>query len=319
MTWMNDRKRTTTLLAFGLAASLSLTACGEDDDPADSNVDPDRGSNTSSTFDVELSGDGASTNYSGSLANDETSDESWGASIAGGVITILMQDASGVAISAVIDTAQNTYATGDFSVAAPPEGTFVTLLDPLAGQALNSHGQGTIKLTSCPTAMGDKVVGSFQSVSLEDENEGPNRTLTGNFDVAVYAMSGTLNCPPADDTNDNSDDDPDDSDDQPNACQGYEYCENSDGACCPYAQCMATCSFNCVMEDAECAGGLNPAACNACTLGCLDSCGVDQACRDAATALTSCEEDAGCDTLDDEDEAASCTESACCSELQTAY
>ncbi|TXD34288.1 hypothetical protein FRC98_19040 [Lujinxingia vulgaris] len=313
---MNGITPPSSLLALGLAASLSLAACGEDSDPTDS--DPREGTPSTSSFEVEFSNGGTSQTYSGSINSDETSEESWGASIAGGVITILMQDGSGVAINAVIDTAQNTYATGDFALSEPPEGTFVTLLDPLGGDTFNTLDEGTVKLTSCPKAIGDKVVGSFNNVVLYSEMDESSRTLSGNFDVPVYAMSGSLNCPPADEP-DNDDEQPDDNDDQPNACQGYEYCESGDGVCCPYAECMATCSFNCVMEDEECAGGLNPAACDSCTLDYLDSCGVDQACRDAAAALTTCEEDAGCSELEDEDAATSCTESNCCSELQAAY
>ncbi|TXC74521.1 hypothetical protein FRC91_15525 [Bradymonadales bacterium TMQ1] len=230
-----------------------------------------------------------------------------------------MQDGSGVAISAVIDTSQNTYATGDFTVSAPLECTFVTLLDPLGGDSFAPLDDGVITLTSCPKAIGDKVVGSFKNAVLQSDMNESSRTLSGNFDVAVYAMTGSLNCPPADEPDDNDNGQPDDDDDQPNACQGYEFCESGDGACCPYAECLATCGFNCVMNDDECAGGLNPVACNICTLGCLERCGVDQACRDAATALTSCEDDAGCIEIADEDAATSCTESHCCAEFQAAY
>ncbi|RAL22418.1 hypothetical protein DL240_11260 [Lujinxingia litoralis] len=105
----------------------------------------------------------------------------------------------------------------------------------------------------------------------------------------------------------------------PPACQGYEFCESDDGVCRPYAECLTTCSFNCVISDDGCSGGLNPTACNIRPLGCLDSRGVDQACHNAATALASCEEDAGCSEIADDDAANSCTESSCCTELQAVY
>ncbi|RDV36469.1 hypothetical protein DV096_18630 [Bradymonadaceae bacterium TMQ3] len=95
---MNGITTPLSLLALGLTASLSLAAaCGQDSDSTDTEPDPREGAPSASSFEVHVTDGDTSQTYGGSINNDQTSQKSWGASIASGVITILMQDGSGVA------------------------------------------------------------------------------------------------------------------------------------------------------------------------------------------------------------------------------
>lgn len=316
----------TRLLATILILLLSLfstLACGENGGSGGGDGDGDTqevvGDEEESSFNVSIEDEsGDSTSATGKQSNEDVSEDSWGASLNSGMLMINLVTGAGISITANLETSESNTAPGTFTVQAPPEGTHVVLLDVLQGAAFSSQSTGSITLQNCPKAIGDKVVGSFNNIVLVDDmGAGGTRTLNGNFDVMVYAVAGGgLFCEETPEPGDGGDGDTE----TPIGGQcGWEYCRD-DGACCPYAECMNTCDFNCLFNDSDCAMGTNPLACDACIESCyFDTCGISDQCVNAAVDLGICEDTHGCDEFDDDNEAEACMQNFCCDDLKATY
>ncbi|MFU8804299.1 MAG: hypothetical protein ACNA8W_10855, partial [Bradymonadaceae bacterium] len=273
------------------------------------------GDSDKSSFDVTIEGDGQSEKATNEQPNEAASQDTWGATIADGQLFITLLSETGTALSVIVETTEALMAPGSFPVSAPPEGTQVTLLDPVAGTAFASETTGSIRLDSCPKAVGEKAVGAFENVVLEDDFSEATRTLSGTFDVLVYHKSGDLNCKPPASTNNTN---PDPANNPPGGtCDDFEYCDGG-GVCCPYAECMGSCNFACVFQDPACASG-DVEACAVCFEGCFDECNVSQACRGALVTLDACGETHSCDAHEDEDDEEACMLDNCCDEAKAAW
>lgn len=318
------------LTLFCLCSLVGLSACG--DEPTNENNGNNQQNNQKnntqnnqtkdeSSFKVESKKDGMTdAKVEGKVDNDKASKENSGASITGTVLTLYLVAPNGTTIQAVVETSDAAQAPGQFTVTAPPDGTFVTWLAPVNGQILNSTG-GTIELTSCPKAVGDQVTGQFKNVILKSEFDDSERTVTGEFDMVVYAKAGDLKCKPVDNTNNQTKNNSSNNSNNANMCTDYEVCDASMGSCCPYAQCMTTCQLRCFQTDPACNDPFSPdpVKCAQCFNGCLDECNVSQACRTDYTALASCEEKAQCDRFGDEDAYDTCVKGSCCEEAKKAF
>lgn len=304
------------------------TACTEDagDSDASSNNtanaqqnaatnNADEGASDKTSFEVESTDESGEKEVSkNEIPDDQAGQETSGAAIVGDLLHLYLVAPNGSTINAIIETSESNTAPGSFAIAAPPEGSHVTWLDPINGGTFESQS-GTITLDDCPTAAGDKVSGKFNSVTVTSPFDGSTRTLDGAFDLAVYVANGALFC--ASSNNSKNNDTSNSSANNAPMCQA-DYCEDG-GVCCPYTQCIFSCELRCVTQDPACTNPLDPdpIACAACMEGCLDECNVSQECRTAYQALSTCDQQAGCDELPEEQSEA-CTEENCCSELNAA-
>lgn len=304
MKWMNW---SVLVLVLGL-----LAACGDDsssksgDTGNSEQADNNGGSSTSTSFDVKV----GETPYKREVPNSDAKQETAAAMISGNTVTLYMVSSEGVAMTAVIETTEQSTAPGTFAVNPPPEGTFVQITDAIAGDSLESIS-GSIKLSSCPGSVGEKVVGEFLNVQLEGL-AGGSKTMTGAFDLAVVAKTGDLFCAAASTNNTTNNTPPKNSG---GTCDA-DMCEG-DGVCCPYLPCLTQCQFDCFTTP-ECFGS-DVEACAQCSAACAGSCDVSTECRGKLTDLNTCEEDNQCDALGDEDAYQACTTGNCCSELKAAY
>lgn len=297
-----------------LACGLSLSACGDDSTSKNSsgnnqstaNNSTTTGSTTRTTVDVKIGDD----EIKRDIPNDQASDQIASAVIAENILTLTMLSETGVSLSAVIETLPTKVAPGSFGVNAPPNGSHITVLDPLAGGGWES-ASGTIELKSCPKAVGQKVVGEFKNVNLAAINGGESRSLSGTFDIVVVLKQGDLNCKVEDVVTNNS---TSNNNSTPDQCSADE-CEEG-GICCEYLPCLGTCQFNCF---ASCATG-DIAACAQCNAACFDECNVSNECVAAFEDLNSCEEANSCDPFDENEERyESCVRGSCCDEINAAY
>ena len=309
-----------------ISCIAGLAACSDDASspqqdapkPADPNKPADPTPANTSRFEVEArDSQGASTKAEREIDNSQASQENSGAAIVDSKVMLYLVAPNGTTVSAIITTSPQAQAPGTFRVGQPPEAdTHVTWLAPLTGSALSSRG-GQIKLTSCPKAVGEKLVGTFEGVTLQSDLGQGDQTLSGSFSVVVYAKNGELSCAPEPKPNDPKPNDPKPTD--PNSCD-VDYCQDG-GTCCPYVQCIASCELRCLTQDPACINPLSPdpVACAQCVLGCPSQCGASDACKSAHSALVACMDRAGCSELEDEDASDACAESSCCAQLQAFY
>ena len=337
--------RTFTPALLALIAPLMFVACSDDagSNDANGNAATNKAANNMSsnnnqggetdktTFDVEAKDNtsGMTTREENEIEDKNASQANSGASIAGSILSIYLVAPSGSTISAVVETTEELRAPGSFTVTVPPDATFVTWLNPLAGQTLESSS-GTITLENCPKVAGDKIKGSFDNVQLVNLFDDSTQTLNGSFDIALYAVSGSLFCTEAPVTNEDMGGGMNDRDmgggmnDRDmgggQTCDAT-ICDDPNSNCCPYAQCMATCEFNCLTQDPACSDPFNadPVKCGQCLEACLDSCNVSQECRSAYVELSTCESNAGCDEASDEDAELECSKQNCCAELKATF
>lgn len=310
-----------------LSSLLVFSACSDDSGSTNSNNastnnasenNNTQGSEEKTSFDVEVKDEasGMTTKEENEIDNKDASQATSGAAIAGPVLSIYLVAPSGSTITATVETTESVRAPGSFSVSEPPEGTFVNWLAPASGQVYNSS-TGSITLNGCPKAMGDKVTGSFVNVELVSEVDGSTQIINGDFDVALYAVSGALLCDEGSSGNNTTT--PDENNNSGGTCDA-DICEDG-GTCCPYAQCIFNCEVQCITQDPACNNPLtaDPVKCAECGNACLDSCNVSDECRTEINALATCEANAGCDDIDDEDESTACSEANCCAELKATW
>lgn len=291
--------------------SIGITGCGGDSSNGGSGSDESAsGDPQNSSFDVAVeSNDGQTEDISGEQPNEQTSENSWGAVIAQDILQMTFTSNDGRSLVAHVKTSESSPAPGVFTTTQPPEGTFVTLTLVTAGEVYDSGSNGSIKLDSCPTAVGDKVVGSFQDIELTNVQGTRTRTLSGDFDVAVYAKNGDLFC-----EKDTDKEEPTDG----GVCEEADDCGEG-GVCCPYAQCIAQCQLNCLTQDSGCNFGANPSACYDCEEGCLDQCDVSAECRTEYLALSSCSEQNSCIEAEGENGTEQCLKGNCCDQYKAAF
>lgn len=293
------------------AMGLAFAACGEDTSKGggggggggnntENNATPDR-----TTVDLEFGGSAIERD----IPNDQASNESAAAVIGPSTVTLTILSETGVAISAVVETSAQNTAPGTFAAGAPPENSYVSVSDPLAGGAWES-ASGSIVLTNCPKAVGEKVNGRFEGVQLSALNGGESKELSGSFSVVVLTKSGDLDCAAEPEPTNNPNNPV--SSNNPDQCQADECADG--GVCCPFIPCLSQCQLNCF---SDCATG-DVQACAACNDGCFDSCDVSTECVSAIQDLNQCEEDNQCDAFGDEDEYDACVKGSCCSELNAA-
>ena len=91
-----------------------------------------------------------------------------------------------------------------------------------------------------------------------------------------------------------------------------------DGVCCQFVDCVTQCEYDCLNQDAQCDGGANESACNACAQDCRDSCNVSQECRTALDELDACSQNNGCQDSAGGAGDEQCLEENCCAELEAA-
>ena len=295
------------------AMGLAFAACGDDTSKGggggggggnntENNATPDR-----TSVDLNFGGEAIERD----IPNDQASNESAAAVIGPSTLTLTIVSEMGVAISAVVETSAQNTAPGTFAVGAPPENSYVSVSDPLAGSAWES-ASGNIVLTSCPKAVGEKINGRFEGVQLAPLNGGDAKELSGSFSVVVLTKSGDLDCAAEPEPSNNSNN-PVNNPNNPNQCQ-VSICED-EGICCPYIECMSQCELECF---SDCAAG-NIQACAACNDSCYDSCGVSDACASAIQVVNACEETNQCDPFGDEDAYDACLQENCCSEIDAAF
>jgi hypothetical protein len=319
---MTSKIMFTTLLT---TCSVILSACGEDVSEKPSNADPSEPANASAgstlgdgsgdpettRFDVEIGEGGVKTPIQGEIQNQAASKESSGAAIAGSAVEIFLVSGQTL-ISATVETSEAKTAPGSFAISAPPDGSHVTFFDPVNGTILESL-EGTIVLQSCPTKVGEKVVGKFSDVKLASNFGNATKTLEGTFDLRVFAKAGDLFCRPPKSPEANAEPEEREPDEQSGGTCAWDQCLN-DGVCCPYRSCMSQCEESCIFDPA-CLQ--NPLACAQCAEACLDTCDVSTNCRQALGNLTSCDTQYGCSEREGQEEA--CMLERCCDELQAAF
>lgn len=291
-----------------LFALLGAVGCGPDDGGSNQSGNNGDGDSQTSSFDATVEGDQGSERLENSQPNQQAGQQSWGATIADTALTVTMVSTSGTSITARIETSASQPAPGRFAAGTLADGTYVSLVSAADGDGYDSVGSGSIVLESCPEAAGDKAVGSFDDVVLESSTTGATRTLSGSFDVVVYAKAGDLICE-SESTNNGSTN-------NGGTCS-LDKCGDG-GVCCPYVQCMSQCQSNCLFQDPACAPGGDPVQCSACANGCLDECNVDDACRSAFADLSTCSEANSCGPgggAGDE----ICVENNCCAEHNAAF
>lgn len=284
-----------------------MSACDSDDNGGTTTT----GDPAKTSYDVSVSGGGDPVKKEVPAA--EASESNGGASIVDGQIHLFLVGATST-INVVLQTDDGHTAPGLFGITgAGPEPNFALLSAPLAGGAFESES-GSVRLSTCPTKVGDKLVGKLEDVVVRSALDGGTRTLSGTFDVHVYAMIGTLAChveptQPGPDTTDTSV--------TPGSC-AFEACDDG-GSCCPYVQCISQCELNCALQNPACSGFTpDPVQCAACMHGCLDQCEVSSGCRTAYTALDACGSEHGCSgTGDEADE--QCLREHCCDELGATF
>lgn len=305
---MKKRNWSVLFLVCGLVAS----GCGDDSNSKNSNDNNQSvsnnqtpGSTTRTTVSVTIGED----EIKRDIPNDQASDQIASAVIAQNILTLTMLSETGVSLSAVVETLPARVAPGSFAVNAPPEGSHVTVLDPLAGKGWES-ASGTIELKSCPKAVGEKAVGEFKNINMASLDGGESRTLNGTFDIVILAKQGDLNCKVEDVSTNNSTS----NNSTPDQCTADECADG--GICCEYLPCLGTCQFDCF---ASCATG-DIAACAQCNAACFDECNVSNECVSAFEDLNSCEEANSCDPFDENEERyESCVRGSCCDEINAAY
>lgn len=236
----------------------------------------------------------------------------FGANIADGVLQLWMVGDDGTTVTAILDTTAAAL-PGEVPVGVPTQAaSWVTVTVPTSGHVYNTFdGSGTVVVDQCPGAAGTAFTGSFHGIRLKDELQQGEIVLNGTFNLMVAAVSGPgLNCkavaPEPDassgtDTTTTGDAGP--ADPCPiNTC---------DGPCCPFAQCISSCEFNCAMNTCM----TDPMGCDTCMTGCYPGCDVSAACQTAADAVNQCSEKAGCDPMAEDDV---CIKTHCCAELRAA-
>lgn len=309
------------IFVLTILCASTLAACGNNDAGSDDNNGDSNNAKTNnaqpkdkSSFKAKAKDDaGEEQTVENEIENDKASKQMGGASIADSVLSIFLIAPNGDTIQAIIETTESVTAPGSFTVGQPPEGTFVTWLLPTTGEILESTG-GSIVLDSCPKTVGTQVKGSLKGVTLASVVSGSTTTLDGNFDMQLFAKNGDLFCKTeiSDNNGNNSN--------NGGTCDYTEACDQTDGSCCPFLPCLSQCQLTCFQTPA-CSDPFNPdlAACAECSNDCLDSCNVDTACRNDNEALTTCEDNAGCDAFGDEDEYDVCVKGSCCAEVKAAF
>jgi hypothetical protein len=309
-------------LCIGCLIGAGALGCGDEggasnngggnNGTASNNGGSNNGNSTSeSSFDATAESDDGTEDYSNKQDDSQAGEGTWGAAIAGSTLQITLASSDGTAITAYVETSESNKAPGGFTPQGSEAGTFVTLLSATEGNAYTSGGQGTVTLDSCPRAVGERAKGSFDGVVLSSDVGNATKTLSGDFDVVVYAKAGDLFCE-EEDTNDNNG-----NNDTGGQC-GADWCEGG-GVCCPYVDCISQCEFECLTQDADCQGGLNPAACAQCANACLDECDVDQACRTEIGELNTCGANSGCDDTETSEAEQQCLEQNCCSQVKATF
>ncbi len=317
------------VLMIGIAM-VAVSACGAPEPGSggdNGNQDNNSNGNAEPAGDVSVvdaeaeSDDGEEWSGSGEKPSDEVGgdDESDGFSafITGSELDMTLVTDDGTILWVIIDTSEDETAPGSFSVSSPLGGTWVEMTDFTGmGDILDSvDNGGTVALDTCPQSVGDAARGSFNDVTLESAFDDTTFTLNGSFDVAVAGVMGELYCEEA--TN-NSTANNQQNNDTPGEC-GWVECD-PEGECCEYLPCMNQCDQECLFEDPDCAGGMDPVACAECVDECYtNECEISDACIDAADDADSCAEANNCDQAADEEEELECLEQNCCDELNTAF
>ncbi|MEZ4460904.1 MAG: hypothetical protein R3E66_14505 [bacterium] len=306
MNWMN---------VSALSLIVLLAACGDDaaskstTDANNTNTSNNTGNNTTVTpttsFDVSV-GDNT---YQREVDNAQATQESAAAVIAQNLVNLYMVSTDGVSISAVVETTPNAPAPGSFTTNPPPEGTFVSFINAATGQGYDSVS-GTIRLDSCPKAVGEKLKGGFVGVQLQPVTGGEAITLDGDFDLAVIAKNGDLNCVATSSNNTVQN-----NTNANNQTCSADQCQDG-GLCCPYVPCLSQCELDCFTSTACLMGDV--IGCAQCADACVTTCEVSNECATALQALNACEERSSCDAFGDESVYDQCMQSNCCSELSAA-
>ena len=150
--------------------------------------------------------------------------------------------------------------------------------------------------------------GRFNNVTLTDAmGGGTTYTLNGTFSLTLVNQAGSVTCtstPPPDT-------DADVQEATPNEC--HTGCEQGDGVCCPYAQCLGECWMQCAFS--QCMSG-DVVSCNACVVACYSTCNVSSECNQAAQAIETCANNAGCNLMDEDE---TCMVQNCCSQAEAAF
>ena len=290
-----------------VSSTLFLFACGDS-----GSEDASQGSSTTTSYDATVSGGGGTpVALEQRFPNSEASAQVGGAVVADGTLTLYFTAQTGETLVAYLKTDETTPAPGRFAIDnVAPTPNSLTFAAPLVGKIYDATG-GAIVLKSCPTALGGKLTGSFDAITLKNvADEADTRSLSGTFDLAVFAFSGPLTCQAptgGDNGGGNS-----------SSCGDYEACDGTaDGACCPYMPCIAQCQLTCAMGSACISGDV--AACAACSAACPTSCNVNAACKTAFAAADACYERSGCNAISDSDQQDACGQSHCCAEVKAAF
>jgi hypothetical protein len=317
-------------------ALMGAVGCSDDGGSSDdSNNGNNSGGNNasshdgSSSFSAQVDTGSEVETYSGQQDDGAAGQSSWGATIAGEELHLTMMSSDGTVISVVVVTSEQDLAPGTFSVESFGSGTHVIMTSAQLGNSYESNGNGTITVSTCPRANGEHAKGSFNNVELASDSGNAIWTLDGDFDIVVYNKSGDLYCEQKSSNNSTTNNSTTNNSTTNNSttnnsttnnggqCRA-DYCME-EGVCCPYVNCISQCEQDCILEDTDCAGGADPAACDSCVRGCWDDvCEVSSECRTAYVDLVTCEQDNNCDTIDDEDQYQECLEGNCCTELNDA-
>ena len=258
---------------------------------------------TKSSYDLKSEEDGKESDIKGELDSADASKESGGASIVENELFIHIVDPAGKIISATITTQSGSPAPGSFDVKNDLEGTRISWV---SSEGIYDGQSGSIVLSTCPSAVGEQAVGKFKDVVLKSAFGGPDRTINGTFDLAVYSKVGDLFC------EENLSNNGSQNNNGGGSCSDYSVCDSTKGSCCPYAPCIGSCEQKCVLSP-DCLG-VDPIACVTCLESCLDSCEVSAECKTDAIALNLCTEEANC-----QGDSLSCEKENCCSEIQKAW
>ena len=244
--------------------------------------------------------------------------EAFGAVYAGRVLSLFFLSSTGTSWTFIVDT-ENKQIPGTLPVEESDGDVHGTLTELGTGgvpQIFTTDGTGTLRIDTCPKAMGQQVEGAFVNIGFTEAGSGAKRTLNGSFTLEVRSSTGELNCKAEAAEGEGEGEGAEGEGEGAPTCD-HEICADTSANCCPYMECMAQCILTCAMTDMTCMS--NPANCYACITGCWDgTCNVSAQCKTAATALDACEQDNGCDTLADE-ESEACSRAHCCDELKAAY
>lgn len=300
---------------FFLFCTLALiAACGDDDSTTSagnngggSGVGSDPGSGSANEIDAQIANDdGTTTSVAGSA--EESIPEQNYAAVAGGSLVVFLASSDASITSFAVEGPSDAI-PGTVSVTgAGPDGTWANVTST-AGIFTSSGG--TITVNQCPSA-GAVITGSFD-VSL-DNFMGGTSDLTGTWRATVQADDGSVTCREVSGGGNGTGD---------GTGGGSCDLETCDGPCCPLSPDVASCSLDCT--NGACNplspdfNPMDPTACLTCVAECNNIFLDDPACGGPYMDLAQCSSDAGCDDIEDLDEADECAAAACCAEYQAAF